>query len=189
MRKNYAIPLGIFLLTAITFWCTSYIPSQAYPITFNPDPGDFELVVSGSNELYLKGSVLLDASSRISEKGTSYPEIRLRLIGEDGNHSNFIDLFLATPDLSYPLKGGTYVITENVKGLFRDFDGVFGFADLDHFGEMPFFSKEGKITIVEADDELLLGSLKMELGNTQGQLIEIEGNFVTYQEPEFQVAD
>ncbi|MEN8799049.1 MAG: hypothetical protein ABF293_07385 [Flavobacteriaceae bacterium] len=183
MRKNYAIPLGIVLITAITFWCTSYIPSQSYPITFDPEPGHFEMVVSGTNELYLSGSVVLDTTRRVSVNGNSYPEIRLRLKGDGAAHNNFIDLFLATPELSYPLSGGTYAVTENVKGLFRDFDGVFGFADLYQFGEIPFFSKEGKISIVEANNQLLLGSLKMELGNTLGEVIEIEGNFVTYREP------
>lgn len=182
MKRINAIPLGIVLITAITFWCTSYIPSQSYPITFEPEPGHFEMVISGTEELYLSGRVLLDTSRRATDYGNSYPEIRLRLIADGAVHNNFIDLFLATPEVSYPLSGGTYAVTENVKGLFRDFDGVFGFADLDQFGEIPFFSKQGKISIVEANN-LLLGSLKMELGNTLGEIIEIEGNFVTYQEP------
>ncbi len=183
MRKNYALPLGILLMTAITFWCTSYIPSRSYPITFNPEPGHFEMVISGTDELYLSGRVLLETTGRISGNGNRYPEIRLRLKGDGAVQNNFIDLFLATPEVSYPLSGGTYTVTENVKGLFRDFDGVFGFADLDQFGEIPFFSKQGKISIVVANNKLLLGSLKMELGNTLGEVIEIEGNFVTYQEP------
>ena len=183
MRKNYALPLGIILITAITFWCISYIPSNSYPITFDPEPGHFEMVISGTNELYLTGSVFLDTTRRVDDRGKTYPEIRLRLKGDGASQNNFVDLFLATPELSFPLSGGTYTVTENVRGLFRDFDGVFGFADLDQFGEIPFFSRQGKISLMQANNELLLGSLKMELGNTHGEVIEIEGNFVTYQEP------
>lgn len=178
MRKNYAAPKGMVVLLAITFLFTSYIPSTEYPIYFYPNPGSYELLVSGSSQLHINGPVTFKTGEAVSGEGMPYPTLKLKLQNQAKSHRNFLDLYLSDPKLSNPIEKGTYAITEQVEGFFKDFKGVFGFAEIDHFGELPYFSRKGRITIYDAEKEYLSGCLELILSNTLGEIIEVKGNFV-----------
>ncbi|MGI9547307.1 MAG: hypothetical protein ACR2MM_08730 [Flavobacteriaceae bacterium] len=181
MKKNYAVPLGLVLLMAITFLCTSYIPIAEHRADILPNPGNFELVVSGNNTLYLKGSVAIEAGEMVSSEGDFYPTLNLKLLKNGKDNGQFLNLYMANPKLSHPLKTGNYAVTENIDGFIRDFKGVFGFADIDHFGELPFFSEQGQITICDTENRRVSGRLQLKLSNSAGEIIEVKGSFVTPQ--------
>lgn len=181
MKKKYAVLHGLVLLTAITFLCTSYITDAENPADFLPDPGNYELEVSGSQRLLLKGLVAIETGQKVSSEGVPYPTLSVKLLKEGTDNGHFLDLYMATPKLTHPLKKGTYNITEHVDGFVKDFKGVFGFADIELFGELPFFSEEGQITICDVQNKRMSGRLQLKLSNSAGEIIEMAGSFVTPQ--------
>ena len=169
--------MGAVLITVITFFCTSYIPNANPPVEFNPNPGEYELLVTGSDKLFLQGNINYNTNTRISEEDTDCPTLHLVLHQEDNPGSKILDLYLAHPELTNPLTRRSFNVSEEIRGFVRDFEGVFGIADIDCLGELPFFSKKGQIEILDSEDGLLAGFLNIQLSNALGEIIQIEGNF------------
>ena len=177
MRKYYSVPAGFIVLTAITFLCTSYIPTFQSFIKSEPRPGHYEIVVKGENPIYLKGSVNFHSQPAISREGEPYTKWNIRLRNHQSSEKHFLDFYLVNTLSTDALDTGSYPITENIESFIDEFKGVFGFADIDSFGELPYFSKQGRITILDAGEENLTGSLQLELRNAAGKMIAVEGNF------------
>lgn len=71
---------------------------------------------------------------------------------------------------------GTYKI-KNINQLIHHFDGVYGFADLKGFSELPFFVSKGSITIDDNFNEGIAGSLNVILENANNESLHIKGFF------------
>ena len=177
MRKYYSVPAGFIVLTAITFLCTSYIPTFQSFTKSEPQPGHYEIVVKGENPIYLKGFVDFKSQAATSRQGEPYTKWNIRLRNHQGADRHFLDFYLVNTFSTDELDTGSYPITENIESFFDEFKGVFGFADIDRLGELPYFSKQGRITIIDADEESLTGSLQLELRNAAGKMIAVEGSF------------
>ncbi len=177
MRKYYSVPAGFIVLTAIAFLCTSYIPSIHSTSSSTPDKGHYNIVVKGEHPVYLNGIVDFDAHSTVSGNGETYTKWNIRLRDHEGYNRHFLDFYLVNTLSSDVLEKGSYRISENIESLLTEFRGVFGFADIDQCGELPYFSRKGRITILNAGEESLTGSLELELRNAAGRIIEVEGNF------------
>ena len=177
MRKNYSVPAGFIVLMAITFLCTSYLPSFQSPSSTELNPGQYEIVVKGHKPIYLKGAVDFDSQATVTDDGETYTKWNIRLRNLEGANRHFLDFYLANTLSSISLDKGAYYVTENIESFFGEFEGVFGIADIDQFGELLFFSRQGRITIYKAEKESLTGSIQLELRNASGKLISVEGDF------------
>ena len=167
---------------AITFLCTSYIPSFHPSSLSEPSPGQYEIVVKGDTPLLLRGTVNFESQPAITREGMSYTKWNIRLRNHEGGDRHFLDFYLVDALSSNALDKGSYHITENVESFFSEFKGVFGFADIDQLGELPFFSRQGRITIFEVGEKSLTGTLQLELRNASGKKIALEGNFMAVKE-------
>ncbi len=73
---------------------------------------------------------------------------------------------------------GRHEISGNIEGFLNYFDGVFGFANLNEFGELPFFAKNGAVTIDNIEDKILKGSINVVFENINEESVAIAGNFI-----------
>ena len=71
---------------------------------------------------------------------------------------------------------GVYKI-KNLDQLIHRFNGVYGFADISEFSELPFFVKTGSITIDETLAEGIVGSLEVKFENANKELLYVNGFF------------
>ncbi len=182
MKKNYSGPISILLLISITFLCTSYMPFYQDSDDIILEEGKYELVAKGNTELDLKGAIGFTSVEEISSEGTTYSTLNLRFKNDDRFSPHFFEFYITNTDISKPLIKGTYKISENIEGFIKDFKGVFGIADIAIFGELPFFTEKGQITIYHLEDASLSGRVDLTLTNTLGEIIEVSGDFVAAKE-------
>ncbi len=178
MKKYYTVPICILSIVSITFLCTSYVPSLTLMDRSGLEEGAYVLSTLGELSLNLSGSASLNTEETISGDGNLYTTLNLKLENDGEIDRHFVDIYIADPEITQPFAKRTYEISENIDGFINDFQGVFGIADIDRFGELPFFTKGGQISVFHADHHRMAGNLKLTLMNTIGQTIELEGDFI-----------
>ena len=178
MKKYYTVPLFILSIVAITSLCISYVLPEKLMDEISLEDGAYELTSSGELSLNLSGFAYLNTDDVISEDGSLYTTVKLELENEEEADKHFLDIYITDSGINQPFVKRTYAISENIDGFINDFQGVFGFANIDRLGELPFFTKEGYISIFHSDHHRMAGNLKLTLMNTIGQTIELEGDFI-----------
>jgi len=71
---------------------------------------------------------------------------------------------------------GVYEVS-NINGLLKEFNGVFGVATIDKYGEAPFFAKKGSIHVEAISSDLLKGTLDVAMVSTEGIVVNVAGKF------------
>ena len=177
MKKKYSIPLGIVFFTAISILSTSFIPFYNTPEPIWPELGKYELWVKGDQELCLQGRVFYDYLVGTDQENDQFSTWRLKLQDEDIRFDHSFVFYIADQKNKSAVQQGNYLISKNIDGFIKDFEGVFGVGDIDELGELPFFTKQGKITISHIEKETMAGNLQLLLSNNAGEIIEVEGKF------------
>ena len=178
MKKKYSIPFGIAFLAVISILSTSLIPVADESDVNWPEKGSYELVVKGERELYLQGQILYNQVSDLEEQANKSTTWCLKLRQKNNLPEHSFDFYIGDQRSRSGLEQGIYHISENLQGIFKEFEGVFGVADLTEFGELPYFTDNGKITIGHVDENSLTGQLHITLSNYLGEKIQVEGKFV-----------
>ena len=178
MKKKYSVPLGILLLISITYLCVAYIPSTEAKGVDHLEPGRYELIAKGDIDLNLAGTAVFGMEQSISNNGAINERLELQLKNPLSTGGHYITIYVSDREFSRSLKKGTYLITENIEGFINQFEGVFGFADIEPLGELPYFARKGEITIIKADNNSIAGRLMMILRNASGDIVELEGDFL-----------
>lgn len=184
MKRKYSLALGLLLLISITYLCTSYIPFPFEVKGKQLESGSYDLKVQGRETMKLLGTASYASVPAVSDKGRNTQKFQLRLVGENKKETHSITIYFTGLESSDPLKKGTYYITQNISGFLNNFEGVFGFADIHLYGELPFFAKRGTIQISNSDERNLEGRLDLELKNNAGEVVEVSGDFAAMTAPE-----
>ena len=185
MKRKYSVPIAVLLLISLSYLLTSYLLTSyvSFSVASAPEhlkPGDFELVASGNNRIDLSGTVAINCISTISSDGDLYRQFKLIFSDPEDPGKQNITIYFTKPDLNSHLERGTYYITENISGFMNNFEGVFGFADIGKMGELPYFTKKGKIKISASNENNVTGRLALVLKNNLGEIVEVKGDFVAF---------
>ena len=172
MKKKYIRPIGIAFLAITTILSTSFIPLEESAASLWPELGRYELTVEGQEVLCLQGNIFYNST----QNQLSAWNLVLRDESKEAEHA--LDFYIADQNNHNGVEQGNYPITENIEGLFKEFRGVFGFAEIDQLGELPYFTEEGRITINKIQKETLTGHLQLTLSNNNGETIRVEGKFI-----------
>ena len=172
MKKKYISPIGIAFLAITTILSTSFIPLEISTADLWPEPGKYELTVKGQEVLCLQGNIFYNSTQ------DQLSAWNLVLRDESKAIEHALDFYIADQKYNNGVELGDYRISENVEGFFKEFQGVFGVADIDQFGELPYFTEAGLITINKIQQETLAGHLQLVLSNNKGETIQVEGKFV-----------
>lgn len=144
--------------------------------------GDYSLQATGNLNQKLVGVVNFETAIETANNGDTFSVLKLNLgnTEEELNHS--MEFLIAKENRTKHISKGTYQVLRDVDGFLNYFDGVFGFANIDTLGELPFFAKSGEIRIESIDQDELVGTLRLLLKNTNGKSIRLKGNFVATNE-------
>ena len=178
MKKKYSYPFGITFLVAVSILSTSFIPIATESEIYWPEPGSYELLVKGEKELNIQGHISYDQNLDAEEQGQLPSTYHLKLRQENKLIEHSFDLFIGDELNNSGLEEGIYHISEDIQGIFKEFEGVFGVADIVEFGELPYFTEKGKITISHVNGETLAGQLQLTMSNYLGEEIKVEGKFI-----------
>ncbi len=139
--------------------------------------GSYSLQVRGNLNQELKGVVSFETNIKAAADGTPFSTLELKLSNSSYRVRHSMGFLISRQNRSHEITVGTYRVAENIDGFLNDFDGVFGFANLDAMGELPFFAQKGKIIITRLTEDTLEGSMVVTLYNSNGKLIKVNGNF------------
>jgi hypothetical protein len=172
--KSLKVGLWVILSFIFTANSTTEIITDEIPLS----EGSYLLNVSGESELQLQGAINFETIVKRSSKGKEYTILKLNLTDQQNLPSHSLGFFVSQQYSSAKIDNGRYKISTNIKGFFNNFDGVFGFANISQYGELPFFTKNGSISINNINEKVVEGSMNVVFENTTKKSIDIKGNFV-----------
>ncbi|WP_282160024.1 hypothetical protein [Ulvibacterium marinum] len=136
------------------------------------------LEATGVVNTVFEGKVRFETSIKEANNGTFTSTLVLKLENVEEGHQHAVEFLISRQDSPNELPVGTYKVTKNIEGFMDSFDGIFGYANFKALGELPFFAKQGTITISGLHDDFLQGSLEITMYNADEQEITISGSFV-----------
>lgn len=173
-----SLKLGLWFILALIFTSSNSI--QVKPDKKILATGSYMLNIEGRNEIKLEGNINFETSIERSLNGKEYTILKLFL--DDGHELpvNSLGFFLSKQYESMKIGLGRHKISENIEGFLNYYDGVFGFANINELGELPFFAKNGTITIDNIDDKILKGSIDVFFENPDDEIVGINGKFIAF---------
>jgi len=140
--------------------------------------GGYVLNIAGESELKLEGIINFETEIKRSSIGEEYTTLKLSLTDGKQLPGHSLGFFLSKHNQFVEIGNGRHEISGNIEGFLNYFDGVFGFANVNEFGELPFFARNGAVTIDNIEDKILKGSINVVFENINEESIAITGNFV-----------
>ncbi len=141
------------------------------------DSGTYQLNSMGAVNTLLKGSTSFEEDEVISGKGRLLSTLKLNF-RDNANPAKIPIQFLISVDPDeQSISTGTYNISRYISGFMNNFDGVFGYANLNMLGERPFFTRKGQLVITEKNNELVSGTLDVFLEAVNGESLHLQGSF------------
>lgn len=177
------MPHIVFKTVKFTLWgmLLLFVSSHGTPdyphIRFLPDAGTYELQANGEEDINLLGSVSFERIQEKKENGHTYSVVKLHLAGDERKSPHTLGFFIARDGENLPLDRGTYRFKKDIEGFLEHFEGAFGFASINAYGEKPFFAREGKLTIGHVGKESMSGSLAISMVNADGETLHLGGDF------------
>ena len=131
------IRCGMWILLPLLF--TSYISPGTLSPAADPVAGNYSLQLLGNSSLELRGKISFDTAIKSAASGREYALTELQLENDQGSGAHSLGFLISRPRSSERLAAGTYRISRNGPVYFPNFDGVFGFANIDSTGGIAIF--------------------------------------------------
>jgi len=139
--------------------------------------GRYNLRTSGNQPMLLQGTIVFSSAIGISSKGKAFSTIKLDLENNENEKAHSLGFLISKQNWNEELKRGNYKVPVKIDGFIKNFEGVFGFANIKEMGELPFFAENGKINISYVGPKMLYGNLEVKLENSEGKQLNIRGDF------------
>ena len=140
--------------------------------------GQYALQSTGNLNQSLNGLVNFETAIERTSEGIPFSTLKLKLGCNEESSYHSIEFLISKENMEEYISKGSYKISKQSDGLLHNFDGVFGFADIQELGELPFFAKDGEISIDYVDEQKLHGTINIALSNANGKSITLDGDFV-----------
>ena len=166
---------------AIWFIIPFVFTSYNSPFKENKEPafaeGRYTLRTSGNQPMLLQGTIVFSSNVTVSLKGQPSSTVKLDLVNNGNERGHSLGFLIRRQNWKEELRQGNYKVPGEIDGFIKDFEGVFGFANIKEMGELPFFTKNGIIGISYIGPNLLSGNLEIKLMNSEGKSLNIKGDF------------
>ncbi len=177
------MPHVVFKTVKFTLWgmLLLFVSSHGIPeyphIRFLPAAGTYDLHANGEEDINLLGSVSFEHIQEKKKNGHTYSVVKLHLAGSGKRSPHTLGFIIAMDGENQSIEKGIYRFNSDIDGFLAHFEGAFGFASINAYGEQPFFAKEGKLTIGHVANESLSGSLAISMVNADGETLHLGGDF------------
>lgn len=171
-----SLKVGLLVILALIFTSSNSIEEKSDKKILVG--GIYMLNIAGEREIKLEGTLNFETAIERSSNGKEYSVLKLFLNDGQELPVHSLGFFLSKQYQSMKIGDGRYEISENIEGFLNYFDGVFGFANINEFGELPFFAKNGAVTIDNIKDKILEGSINVVFENINKESVAVTGNFI-----------
>lgn len=165
----------------VCFWFVPFIllagGSKADFETSSLRDGTCSFDIEGKMSFHLDGIATFENSIEEDKFCNTTEKLLLRFVTCDDAQLQTLEFIIASKKKgNYGVQSGTYSV-QNIDRLMKSFSGVFGFADMGGLSELPFFVKSGNIIIADSYANMIDGRLEVQLENTKGEALYINGSF------------
>jgi len=169
-----SLKISFWILVPLLFISNVKVEPLTIPNNFE---GNYSFKASGAIEQSLQGKVSFKAHTGTSNKGTSFSSLSLTFVNEEQGLEHELEFIISEQNETESLATGKYEIKDNIEGFLNNFDGVFGYANIDIIGEQPFFTTKGKVVITRIGKVDLKGYVDVTLRSNVGKELMIKGDF------------
>jgi len=169
-----SLKISFWILVPLLFISNSKVDALKIP---NDIEGNYSFKSSGAVENSLQGKVSFNTNTKSSNNGTPFSTLSLKFVNDQKSLEHTMQFIISERNRSAVLTAGKYGIKENIDGFLNNFDGVFGYANINELGEEPFFTTTGKIVIARIGEDDLEGYVNVTLRNNGGKKINLKGDF------------
>ncbi len=143
----------------------------------NLESGTYQLNSMGAANALLEGKISFERDEVISNKGRLLSTLKLNFSDKQNTGQIPIQFLISVDTDRQKISEGTYNISRYISGFMNNFDGVFGYANLNMLGERPFFTRKGQLVITEKSLDLISGRLDVFLEDVNGESLHLKGSF------------
>lgn len=109
--------------------------------------------------------------------GVSYNTMEIQLDRGCNKNDYSIQFIISKEDSVDRWLPGVFKVGD-INGLLKEFNGVFGVATINEYGEAPFFAKKGSIHVEAISSDSLIGTLNnVSMVSAEGIVINVAGKF------------
>lgn len=177
MPRNILKSVRLTIWFVIPFVFTSHISPIDGSDALVVAEGSYHLRASGYQPMALQGTVVFSTVRAVSSRGKPYATIKLDLRHNGKEKVHSLGFLIRKQNWDEELEEGKYRVPVEIDGFIKDFEGVFGFANIKELGELPFFAVDGDIDISYKGPKFLRGDMQIKLRNSEGKHLNIKGEF------------
>ncbi|WP_405385047.1 hypothetical protein [Maribacter sp. LLG6340-A2] len=139
------------------------------------DQGTFRFQFSGKNNDSKVGLASFQMKNEVDELGRKIKNLVLRFVPENGCNADKIEFIIAS-NINTNITTGNYEVAD-LDRLIHQYNGVYGFADINELSELPFFAKDGSLSINVDYNETISGNIEVTYENAEREPLTIKGFF------------
>lgn len=173
--QNKKIKIGLWIILPVLL--LAFISLGLSKNNYEVMDGEYFLRTSGTLNSEFKGKIVFEEGEKIYN-GMVINNLGLTFKGLDDNSSARLQFLISRKAQQGAIAKGTYSIANNKRGFLNNFNGVFGYADVEALGEKPLIARKGSLVIRDKDPEFLRGTLNVRLEEINGESLFIEGYFI-----------
>lgn len=169
LKSGLWILLPLILLSFIS----STIADNPLPV----DEGRYVLSADALSPRELEGDVTFAEQEVVSSTGHLLNVLKIQFQESENDQGFNMEFMISLRSDSEPIGEGKYYLNRYISGFVSEFNGVFGYADLNEQGEEPYFSKSGHLRITNRSDHQVQGTMEVTLVDVDGNKLQLGGSF------------
>lgn len=115
---------------------------------------------------------------KIRENGDRESVLKIQWRHRSDERTCSIVVTVVDPKVGLGVPLGSFAVARRISGFMEDFDGVFGYANIEALGELPYFTHYGSITIERVSDAEIGGYADLTFRSPEGSLFNLKGGFM-----------
>lgn len=170
--------VGFWLMLSAFFFSNSGVDHKLSPSSFLEDTYVSNNVgIADSIARILERSLVFESNTVVSKSGASFTSIELKPDYINPENTQLFEMVISKPTKEINTLIGRHEIAKSLNSLLSEFNGVFGFVNINDLDEKPYFTYRGFLNITEFNQQVISGSMNLSFKNTEGRMVYVSKKF------------
>lgn len=125
----------------------------------------------------LERSLVFESRTMVSSSGISFTSIELKPDFDVTENKQLFKIIISKPTKDINKVIGKHEVTGSFNSLLSEFNGVFGFININDLDEKPYFIYKGSLFIKELNQQSISGRMNLSFKNTEGRMAYVSRKF------------
>lgn len=166
--SRYFFPPVLLLLVISSFSRDTTIPDYV-------EDGEFTITVLDELQGGITGSSDYRTREALTIGNAAYHQWQFSFTSQDGPIE--LELLISPPGGIMDIYAKTFKVDTEINSFLEPEHGLFGTALLESISDLPFFTRDGSISIKDKNSQTIRGTIDLFMENAAGKQIEVKGLF------------